>query len=358
MTLPKPNPTPRRRWLTWLRVAFSLGLLGYLLYTVNLRECVDVLLHADMSWLAITLALFAFGRFLNGMRWYLLLKGVEPGVGYGQVMRIFFMSSFVGQFMPGIVGMEAIRVVALGKSIQNTAQAFASVLVDRILGFFSLVTVVLVALWLDPIPNLHFPLTVQYAALVGLVCLIAGSVAIITPPLRRLLDQLMPGPVRKRVSPKLHKIYGCLDAYRGIPLRVLFVLGLSMLAQLQTVTESFTMAKALGIHVDFEYFVVFIPVIFFLLMLPVTISGLGVREGAYIYAFHTLAHQMTWEQAFTLSLMMMFVVRLTSLPGVYFVAVSRKKLTTTVHDAEVLAENPPTPPEEPLAFVQPIPAKP
>ncbi len=341
--------------MTWLRVVFSLGLLAYLLYSVDVYECLQVLRHADMSWLVITLALFAFGRFLNGMRWYLLLKGVEPAVRYGQVMRIFFMSSFLGQFMPGVVGMEAIRIVALGQSIKNTAQAFASVLVDRILGFFSLVTVVLLALWLNPIPNLHFPPTVQYAALAGLVCLIAGSLALVAPPLRRLVDRLMPGPIRKRVSPKLHKIYGCLDAYRGIPGRVIIVMALSMLAQFQTIAESYTMAKTLRIHVDFEYFVVFIPVIFFLLMLPVTISGLGVREGAYIYAFHTLAHQMTWEQAFTLGIMMMFIVRLASLPGFYFVAVSRRNVADTIHKAKDLSRHPPpSPPEAPMALAAAI----
>jgi uncharacterized membrane protein YbhN (UPF0104 family) len=338
MTHATASTSPRRRWMTWLRVVVSLGLLSYLLFSVDWRECVDVLRRADLRWLAVMLALLAFGRFLNGLRWYLLLRGVEPSVRYGEVMRIFFLSSFLGQFMPGVVGMEAIRVVALGRSIRNNALAFASILVDRILGFFSLVLVVLLALWLDPLPDVNLPAAVNYAALIGLVALVLGSIVLITPALRGPFELLMPGPIRRIISPRLHKVYACLDAYRGIPLRVLFVLLLSVLVQFQAIFESYAMARALHLHVDVAYFILFVPVISFLLMLPISIGGLGLREGAYIYMFHTLTQQMTYSEAFTLSLIMMFVVRLASLPGFYFVAVSRKRVSQTLHEAEELQQ--------------------
>lgn len=342
---PTRPPSNARRWaMRLLRIGFSVGLLSWLVWSIGWEKLVEsfrLLGDADPWWLAFMLVLMGFGRFLNGIRWYILLKGVEPRVGYGQVMRIFLMSSFLGQFMPGVVGMEAIRVVALGRSISNPALAFASVLVDRLLGFFSLVTVVLVAIWFNPV---HLPASVQYGAAIGLVCLIIGSLSLASPRMRAVVDALMPGPIRRKVSPKLHKIYACLDAYRRTPRRVLLVLLLSLLAQGQHVAEVLTMARALHItHVPWQAFFVFVPIIFFAVMLPFSVSGLGVREAGYVTLFGTVG--MTAAEAFALSLCMMIVVRIASLPGLYFVAIARKKVADTIHEAQALP--PSVPPEDP-----------
>ncbi len=42
---------------------------------------------------------------------------------------------------------------------------------------------------------------------------------------------------------------------------------------------------AFGLHVPFVYFLVIVPTIFLLIMLPISIGGLGVREAAYVYLF-------------------------------------------------------------------------
>lgn len=320
-----------RRWL-WLalRIALSGGLLIWLFASVDLAEAWAVLIDADFKWLGVLALVLAGGRFVNGLRWYLLLRGVEPAVRYGEVMRVFFMSSFLGQFMPGVAGMEAIRVVALGRSISNTALALASVLVDRILGFFSLVFVVLIALAVTPV---ELDPAIRYAVWAGLACLVAGSAALFSIKLRRLMHLLLPRPVERIIGAKLQKVYRCIDAYRKVPWLVGLVFLLSLLAQVFTVIESMTLAWALHINqVAWQYYFVFVPIIFFLLMLPITIAGLGVREVAYTKLFGTVG--MAAPQALTLSLMMMVLVRVMSLPGVYFVIVARKKVRDTVDQAK------------------------
>jgi hypothetical protein len=48
---------------------------------------------------------------------------------------------------------------------------------------------------------------------------------------------------------------------------------------------NYLVALALGIRISLFYFLVFIPIISFLLALPISFSGLGVREGGYVLLF-------------------------------------------------------------------------
>ena len=60
-------------------------------------------------------------------------------------------------------------------------------------------------------------------------------------------------------------------------------------------------ARSLGVDIPLGYFFLFVPIITSLLMLPVSMSGLGVREGAYVYLFAQAG--VPSSQALTMSLL-------------------------------------------------------
>jgi uncharacterized membrane protein YbhN (UPF0104 family) len=47
----------------------------------------------------------------------------------------------------------------------------------------------------------------------------------------------------------------------------------------------YLIALALGVHLSIWYFLLFIPIISLVTLVPISFSGLGVREGAYVYLF-------------------------------------------------------------------------
>jgi uncharacterized membrane protein YbhN (UPF0104 family) len=51
------------------------------------------------------------------------------------------------------------------------------------------------------------------------------------------------------------------------------------------IAVNYLIALSLGVRVSLWYFFLFVPIISFLLVLPVSLSGLGVREGGYVYLF-------------------------------------------------------------------------
>jgi uncharacterized protein (TIRG00374 family) len=75
----------------------------------------------------------------------------------------------------------------------------------------------------------------------------------------------------------------------------------------------YLLSAALGIQVAAVYFFLFVPLITVCTMLPISLGGIGVQEGAFVY-FFSLAG-MPLAGALALSLLLRFVSIVASLPG-------------------------------------------
>src|SRR4029078_7044005 len=97
---------------------------------------------ADLRWLAAALGLVLVDRTLMAMRWIDLLVALAPGSRppLGAVLRVFFVSSFVSNFVPSVAS-DMYRAYALSKYDVHLAESTASVLMDRALGVLSVVLV-------------------------------------------------------------------------------------------------------------------------------------------------------------------------------------------------------------------------
>jgi uncharacterized membrane protein YbhN (UPF0104 family) len=78
-------------------------------------------------------------------------------------------------------------------------------------------------------------------------------------------------------------------------------------------------ALSFGVRISFWYFLLFIPIISFLLTLPISLSGLGVREGVYVYLFSQVG--VPPSSALAISLSMYGVTVATGLIGALIYAV-------------------------------------
>ncbi|MGO8055901.1 lysylphosphatidylglycerol synthase domain-containing protein, partial [Rhizobium leguminosarum] len=72
----------------------------------------------------------------------------RPRVGLGAILHVFFVSTFVGTFLPASVGGDAVRATALGRLGVPLADAVASVFMDRVLGVLGVLAMGVGGLWL------------------------------------------------------------------------------------------------------------------------------------------------------------------------------------------------------------------
>ncbi len=159
------------------------GLTGYILWKIHPRAVLAAGTGADWRPIGIAILLVLADRALMAYRWVVLLCTVEPASRppLADVMRIFFVSTFVGTFLPASVGGDAVRAYSLAKLGVRTEDAVASVFMDRILGVASVVAMAVIGLTLarDIAGNraILFALTAAAAVCVATVLLIFNQPA-------------------------------------------------------------------------------------------------------------------------------------------------------------------------------------
>jgi uncharacterized protein (TIRG00374 family) len=309
------------------RVAVAAGLTAYIFLKSRPREIVAAGAGADWRPIALAILLVLGDRALMAYRWLVLLRAVEPGVRppRGAIMRIFFVSTFVGTFLPASVGSDAVRAYSTARLGVPLEDAVASVLMDRILGVASIVVMAL--LGLTVVHDLAGSRAVQLAlAVAGLACL--ATVLLIFSSttaalVSRLVDRFPFAPLQRAAR----RVLGSVRKYVSYPAPLLNVLLCSIAVQALRVVQAYYLGRGLGIDAGLESYFAFIPIILLVMLLPVTFNGIGTSQAAFVWLF--VPAGVPAPAAFALSVLFVALGIVGNLPGaILFITGSRSPHVT------------------------------
>jgi len=295
------------------RLAVAAGLTAVILWKIDARAAGAALATADWRLVAAALALVLVDRALNAYRWLVLLRPLAAGavLRHADVLRVFFVSTFVGTFLPASVGGDAVRAVALSRHGVAMADSVASVLVDRVFGTLSILLVAAGSVWFAPpsTPAWLAPATVAMTAaaiavvFVGLFSERAGRLA------TRVLGAITRGKLHKAGTNLLRS----LRRYAHSPAALSNVLVSSVAVQGLRIVQAWILGRSLGLDPGFTAYLVYIPVILVVMMLPISVSGIGTSQVAFVWLFG--ASGVSEEGAFALSVLFVALGALGTLPG-------------------------------------------
>ena len=164
--------------------------------------------------------------------------------------RYYFIGNFFNLFLPEIVGRDIARGYYLYNSSSGKKEAISSIVVERFIG-----TAALMSLFFYEKTD-------------------------------RFFERLMPESTRKKIHSAITFIRDIIS-YGKSPLIIIYTLLISIVFQFIGVIAVFLLALSLESTVYFIYFLIFLPVIWIAGMLPVSVNGLGVREGSFVFLFMT-----------------------------------------------------------------------
>ena len=279
------------------RIAVAAGLTGYVLWRSDPAAVVLVLLD----------------RALMAYRWVSLLCTLEAGhrPPMAALMRIFFVSTFVGTFLPASIGGDIVRSYSLARLNVDTGDAVASVLMDRLLGVASIFLMALAGLVLARD-------LAQNAAIVGglfaaaLAC--AATLLMIFNPgtaaaVSRLVALLPFGPARRTGT----QVVDSIRKYADHSPQLLAVLACSLTVQGLRVVQAFCLGRSLSVDAPLAVYFAFVPLILLIMLLPVTFNGLGTSQAAFVWFFARAG--VTSAAAFALSVLFVALGIVGNLPG-------------------------------------------
>jgi hypothetical protein len=298
----------RKMFFTLLRLFIASSLLYYLLIIkIPLSEVIAALTAAKVNYIVTTCILSIVIQFVLTYRLKLLTDKQGMSLSFLQLFDINLAAVFYGLFLPGgnLAG-GAIRFYKLSKPANKRAQALASIIFDRVVATAALCTTGIM-FWLA-----DFSLHADYIALTMILIILALLIFCILLFDRRALltlEKFLEWINLPIFSKKVNKIAVSFSEYRNLsPSALANILVLSIIAQLLGILIYYLLAKSLGINITFITMGWIRSAVIVITMIPISVSGLGVREGTFFFLLKT--YGISGEKALALSFLVFSITLL------------------------------------------------
>lgn len=314
----------RKRAFDLLKVAISVLLITFLLNQIGLGQTLEVLARANFYYLVAALTLFMLTVAIRAYRWQVLLTALEVKVPLSELTALYFVGFLFNNVLPSGFGGDAVRMYELSRYSRRGTEAVNTVLVDRFTGLIVLQAIALVGL------AFGYRL-VSSGVVVVTVLLFGGSLAVVWLLLSRGVAEFVGRRLKaftflaeSKQAGQLKRLYESLHAY---PAQAIWkALAVSFVFNISLIAVNYLIALALGVDISIWYFLVFVPLTSIILMIPISLNGLGVREVGYVTLFAQAG--VPDSVAFSMSLLVYALAVLAGLVGgvVYILRGAREYL--------------------------------
>lgn len=260
----------------------SVLLLWLVFRNVSIPEIISELGRVPLAILFIYLAVNILVMGLMSIRWQMLAMGRFNKKAVWHFFIATMIGNFYGLFLPSTVGGDVVKWAHLSHLEITKKKLIFSVLVDRMMGMtgmFLLATLAVLAA--QEYLGLALPPMVGYASLAFLAVLLVFFLVLAFPQILLIGNSM---PFLNKIMPK--NMLGQLAGYfKGNRRLLIAMLGLSLINHIIIFTMTGIVGQAVGMNVSLLYFLVFIPLISMVVLLPISFSGFGAGELAFVYFF-------------------------------------------------------------------------
>lgn len=227
----------------------------------------SILKGMNLSAFISAILLYLFAQFISTWRWKLLLPG---SLRIKKLFPLYMIGSFFNTILPGLIGGDAVKAFYLYQVTGRGSLTLSSIFMDRYLGFVMLTVICTIAF---PFGYSYF----QNSPVAWMLPFIVLSFIIAS----LLFFGLRLG---KRIK-ILSEFYDYFHSYRNQKGIIVKALLISAFVQFSGIFAVYILALGIREHVPFLACLIFLPLIIMFAALPISISGIGIREGAFVLFF-------------------------------------------------------------------------
>ncbi len=296
-----------------LRIVLSAGMLAVLLWRVpdfEAGELVPEWAPGSVLWLLAAVVLTFGSIVLSAVRWQQVLHALDLPTRLRVLIGPYFAGQFVSNVLPSTIGGDVLRAARVSRINGAPERTVASVVIERLTGWLVLPVMSFIGLIINRglLPDhgaAKFAFIINTIALVGLVLLLYLASH------QRLLGRYTEHENWLRFLGSVHLGIAHLRRHRADAGKVLLA---AFAYQAVLVLAAFCAARVIGIdEAGLTAMLAFIPVVLMVQVLPIGISGLGLREAALVIFLSPLG--VPEAQAIALGLALYFLNLIVSLVG-------------------------------------------
>jgi glycosyltransferase 2 family protein len=294
-----------------IKVAVTVLLFVYIFRKIDFQQFGATLRNARLDILAVAFLVLWIGHYICIYRWRMLMRPLMPVLTLAHLFGIYCIGLFFNLTFPTVVGGDVVKMYYAGKPSKSYAQSFAATFLDRDAGMLAMMIIACCAILVYPVivPRVPVPFIVWSAFIVFVV----GNVGIFSPYFHRILTGLLRRLKMSKIAVKVDMISNAFQVMGKHKAVLMGSLLISLINQLLVIAVAWIMALGLRLHVSPVYFLIFVPVITLISMIPVSLNGMGLREYAFMGLFGAVG--VPASSCIALGILSSIVIILSALPG-------------------------------------------
>jgi len=267
----------------WLKAVISVALLALLIWKSNLGDILNVMANADMRLYVAAFALFLFQQVVVTYCWQLLLVAQNNPVPFLKTLQVHFVGSFFGTFLPSSISMDIVRAYHLSRHLRRGVDAASSMFVTRVAGFgINFLLALIVAI---PVSRANHDSQILWTVATLTLAFFAAIWVILHRRSLQLLSSLLRRFKLAKITDKLAHLRESILEVAVAKSAMLKMLALSVFFQILGVVIIYVVGRSVGIDLDFWHYCIYVPLITAIAVLPISVLGIGIREGAFVFFF-------------------------------------------------------------------------
>lgn len=299
-----------KRHKIFLKALVASLLLWYVFKDIDFSAFLLILKKANFFLLAFAFILIIISQmFISNFKWLIILREYKITVPFKTLCDMYLVGMFFSIFLPGSYGGDLIRARQISRYTDRTVEGVMSIVLERVTGLIGLLAVLLLSLLF--VDQSVIPQRVKLWGIGLIIILFCGGVLLMSRGLVRKFSFLV-SLAGERFEAKAKEVYETIYKLKDKKIAVQ-IISLSILFQFMTIVVNYIIAMSLNITVPFTYMMFAVPIISFLTIMPVSLSGIGVRDISYIGLLGAIG--VDKESAFSIGLVAFLMIVTVSLYG-------------------------------------------
>ncbi len=293
------------------KIAVTALLFVFIFRKIDFHQFGDTLRSARLDILALAFLVLWLGHYMCIYRWRMLMRPLMPILTVSQLFAIYCIGLFFNLTFPTVVGGDVVKMYYAGKPSKSYAQSFAATFLDRDAGMLAMMIIACAAIIAYPVRVPRVP--VSLIVWIAFAAFLLGNIGIFSPYFHRLLTGLLQRLHLHHIAKKVDTISNAFQIMGKHKAVLVNSLVISFFNQLLVIAVTWIVALGLGIHLSFMYFLIFIPVITLISMIPISLGGMGLREWSFLSLFKAMG--VPDASCIALGIISSIMIILSSLPG-------------------------------------------
>ncbi|RLG10448.1 hypothetical protein DRN73_07760 [Candidatus Pacearchaeota archaeon] len=266
-----------------IKLIISCIFLFYILQFSNLQEIFNKFVRIKIEIFLLAFIADILGLLFTTLTWKILFSTqkfrIKKEPSYLKLLSYNLVGKFFNFLLPTNIGGDIVKAYDLSKYSKSKSSAVASIFMVRFIGIFSMLTFITIGTFVN-----HNLLSKDLLYILLLITSIALIFSFLLFSKRIYLSPFFMKHLEFfGIDKKIKKFHTAIHLYRKDKFTVIKAYSTSITFHIFLILRDYLVALALGFHIPITYLVLIVPLVKVILLLPISLSGIGIREGSFVY---------------------------------------------------------------------------